>query len=108
MLDNVVSQLTLLKQVIMARWVVTWVQRVLNYRQRLTLLLHVSFIIGLFLIIILIKFINYLVPPLRPELELLTRPRNGAFEVDQQLKANCISRDGRPAANITWFLGNFN
>lgn len=43
-------------------------------------------------------------PPLRPELEFSPRAHNGAYEIDQQLQARCISRDGRPAAAISWYL----
>ena len=42
--------------------------------------------------------------PLRPEIRVETQPRNGAFEIDQTLEATCISRDGRPPAEIVWFL----
>lgn len=44
------------------------------------------------------------VAPLRPELEIHTRPRGGSFEIDEQFHARCISRDGRPPAQIQWFL----
>lgn len=44
------------------------------------------------------------VPPLRPELEFSPRARNGAYEIDQQLQARCISRDGRPPATLSWWL----
>ncbi|GAB0094908.1 fasciclin-3 [Sergentomyia squamirostris] len=42
--------------------------------------------------------------PQRPQLEILTQGRNGAFEVDTEFQAKCISHDGRPPANITWYL----
>lgn len=43
-------------------------------------------------------------PPLRPELEFSPRPRNGAYEIDQQIQARCISRDGRPPATLHWLV----
>lgn len=43
-------------------------------------------------------------PPLRPELEFSPRARQGAYEIDQQIQARCISRDGRPPATLQWFL----
>lgn len=43
--------------------------------------------------------------PLRPELEILTRTLTDGFEMDQEFRAKCISRDGRPASNLTWSLG---
>ncbi|XP_055716712.1 fasciclin-3 isoform X1 [Phlebotomus papatasi] len=42
--------------------------------------------------------------PQRPQLEILSQGRNGAFEVDTEFQAKCISHDGRPPANITWYL----
>uniref|UniRef100_A0A7G3ADH6 Putative cell adhesion molecule 4 n=1 Tax=Lutzomyia longipalpis TaxID=7200 RepID=A0A7G3ADH6_LUTLO len=46
--------------------------------------------------------------PQRPQLEILTQGRNGAFEVDTEFQAKCISHDGRPPANLTWFLDDEN
>lgn len=44
--------------------------------------------------------------PSRPEMELITQPTiKGAFEANSEFRASCISRNGRPAANITWLLG---
>lgn len=42
--------------------------------------------------------------PIRPELEIITAQVDG-FQMDQDFRAKCISRDGRPAANLTWSLG---
>uniref|UniRef100_U5EPA2 Putative cell adhesion molecule 4 n=1 Tax=Corethrella appendiculata TaxID=1370023 RepID=U5EPA2_9DIPT len=46
------------------------------------------------------------VAPQPPEIEIFTSAvsRNNALEVDKEFSANCISRDGRPAANLSWFL----
>uniref|UniRef100_A0A1L8E3S7 Putative cell adhesion molecule 4 n=2 Tax=Nyssomyia neivai TaxID=330878 RepID=A0A1L8E3S7_9DIPT len=46
--------------------------------------------------------------PQRPQLEILTPGRNGAFEVDSEFQAKCVSHDGRPPANLTWFLDDEN
>ncbi|CAD7079919.1 unnamed protein product [Hermetia illucens] len=45
-------------------------------------------------------------PPHRPELEVISKPPRNFFEADETLQARCISRDGRPAANISWFLND--
>lgn len=45
-----------------------------------------------------------LVAPRRPEIQLPTQPRSGAFEISQPFSATCISRDGRPPAKLEWFL----
>ncbi|XP_037041947.1 fasciclin-3 isoform X3 [Bradysia coprophila] len=42
--------------------------------------------------------------PLRPELELYTKSETGAYQIGQQFHAACISRDGRPPSNITFYL----
>ncbi|XP_031629264.1 fasciclin-3 isoform X2 [Contarinia nasturtii] len=43
-------------------------------------------------------------PPKRPEINIHTNMNRGSFEIDQDFEAECISRDGRPAANLQWFL----
>lgn len=43
-------------------------------------------------------------PPLRPELEINTKSQTGIYEIGEQFRATCISRDGRPASNITFYL----
>lgn len=44
-------------------------------------------------------------PPLRPELEINTKPQSGgAYEIGEQFRATCISRDGRPPANISFYI----
>lgn len=47
-----------------------------------------------------------LVPPQRPEIKLQSDARRGSFEIDQDFQATCISRDGRPPAQLQWFLDN--
>lgn len=43
-------------------------------------------------------------PPRRPEIKINSdRPRN-TFEIDQEFQAMCISREGRPAAKLEWYL----
>lgn len=42
--------------------------------------------------------------PIRPELVILSQSAGDGFEMDQEFRAQCISRDGRPAANLTWTL----
>lgn len=43
--------------------------------------------------------------PERPEMNLITQPQiKGSFEAYTELRASCISREGRPQANITWLL----
>lgn len=45
--------------------------------------------------------------PSRPELELITKPTiKGSYEANSEFRARCTSRGGRPAANITWLLGD--
>ncbi|GJQ75304.1 putative coreceptor-mediated virion attachment to host cell [Trypoxylus dichotomus] len=41
--------------------------------------------------------------PRAPELEL-ARDTYGQYKVNEMLKASCIVKDGRPVANISWFL----
>ncbi|KAH8262306.1 hypothetical protein KR038_000936, partial [Drosophila bunnanda] len=43
--------------------------------------------------------------PQQPIIELLTRPnREGYFNENTEFKARCTVRDGRPPANISWFI----
>ncbi|KAJ6633129.1 Fasciclin-3, partial [Pseudolycoriella hygida] len=42
--------------------------------------------------------------PLRPELEINTKSQSGSYEIGEQFRATCISRDGRPPSNITFYL----
>ncbi|KAH8334069.1 hypothetical protein KR059_006355 [Drosophila kikkawai] len=45
--------------------------------------------------------------PQQPIIELLTRPnREGYFNENTEFKARCTVRDGRPPANISWFIDN--
>lgn len=45
--------------------------------------------------------------PDRPEMEVITQSNNrGAYEANSDFRATCIIRNGRPAANITWMLGD--
>ncbi|XP_061389984.1 fasciclin-3 [Musca vetustissima] len=45
--------------------------------------------------------------PKQPRIELITKPDNdGYFSEDVTFKARCIVEDGRPHANITWYLDN--
>lgn len=43
-------------------------------------------------------------PPQRPEIKINTELRRSSFEIDQDFQATCISRDGRPPAQLYWFL----
>lgn len=50
-------------------------------------------------------------PPLRPKLEIaMTRSgekrsiRNATFETGDEVSFKCVSPNGRPAAQLTWFL----
>lgn len=45
-----------------------------------------------------------IVPPLRPELQIVSGNRQGSFEIDQKIELKCIARDGRPAAKLLWLL----
>lgn len=45
-------------------------------------------------------------PPQRPEIQLQSDARRGTFEIDQEFQARCVSRDGRPPAQLQWFLDN--
>jgi hypothetical protein len=49
--------------------------------------------------------INFLstAPPLAPEIDLNNQ---GFFESNTRMNVSCTSRDGRPAAQINWFLGD--
>ncbi|XP_055838256.1 fasciclin-3 isoform X2 [Episyrphus balteatus] len=43
--------------------------------------------------------------PHQPVIELLSKPdQDEAFAAESKFAARCIVRDGRPAANITWFV----
>lgn len=42
--------------------------------------------------------------PLQPELEVITKTKTNTYEIGQEFRATCISRDGRPPSNITFFL----
>lgn len=42
--------------------------------------------------------------PNPPELEIKTKSKTGTYEIAEQFSATCISRDGRPPSNITFFL----
>lgn len=44
-------------------------------------------------------------PPIRPEIEY---PQNAGeyHEINTEFRAMCVSRDGRPAANLSWYLEN--
>lgn len=42
--------------------------------------------------------------PLRPELEINTKSQSGSYEIGQKFQATCISRDGRPPSNISFYL----
>lgn len=45
--------------------------------------------------------------PQQPIIELLTRPnREGYFSEGTEFKARCTVRDGRPPANISWYIDN--
>lgn len=45
--------------------------------------------------------------PARPEMKWITEPQiSGSFEAYTDFRASCISRQGRPPANITWLLGD--
>lgn len=44
-----------------------------------------------------------LVPPQRPEIQPNTASQ---FQIDQDLQVNCVSRNGRPPAQLYWFLDN--
>lgn len=41
---------------------------------------------------------------MQPELEVLSGSHRGQLEIDEKFTAKCISRDGRPAATLSWFL----
>lgn len=43
-------------------------------------------------------------PPSRPEIKINTELRRNTFEIDQDFQATCISREGRPPAQLYWFL----
>lgn len=42
--------------------------------------------------------------PLRPELEINTKSQSGSYEIGEEFRATCISRDGRPPSNISFYL----
>ncbi|KAH8412563.1 hypothetical protein KR009_003150, partial [Drosophila setifemur] len=45
--------------------------------------------------------------PQQPIIELLSKPnRDGFFEEGTQFQARCSVRDGRPPANISWYIDN--
>lgn len=44
--------------------------------------------------------------PLPPELETQPCTREDICQVDDRFQAICISRDGRPAASIEWYIDN--
>lgn len=45
--------------------------------------------------------------PHQPVIELLSKPdQDEAFVAESKFAARCIVRDGRPAANITWFIND--
>lgn len=45
--------------------------------------------------------------PQQPIIELISKAnRDGFFNEDTEFHARCIVRDGRPPANITWYLDN--
>lgn len=52
------------------------------------------------------------VPPLRPKLEIVSATatgekrsiRNASFEIDEQVSVKCVSPNGRPAAQLAWYL----
>lgn len=46
--------------------------------------------------------------PQQPLIELMTKAdRDGYFPEGAQFRARCIVRDGRPAANISWFIDDY-
>lgn len=44
--------------------------------------------------------------PARPELQVQTQPTRGAHDLEAAFRAICISREGRPPAQLQWFLGD--
>ncbi|XP_034101643.1 fasciclin-3 isoform X3 [Drosophila albomicans] len=45
--------------------------------------------------------------PKQPMIELITKPnRDGYFSENTEFHARCIVRDGRPPANISWYIDN--
>lgn len=52
-------------------------------------------------------FFNISVRPKQPLVELITKPdREGYFSEDSTFKARCIVPEGRPHANISWYIDN--
>lgn len=49
-------------------------------------------------------FFLLIVVPIQPELEVESGSQRGQLEIDEKFTAKCISRDGRPAATLSWFL----
>lgn len=47
-----------------------------------------------------------LVPPRKPEIKINSEQQRSSFEIDQNLRATCIVRDGRPPALLQWFIDN--
>lgn len=45
-----------------------------------------------------------LVAPIHPELEIKSKSQSGPLEIGEQIRATCISRDGRPSSNISFYL----
>lgn len=51
---------------------------------------------------------NILGSPKPPELDLSRGADHlNVYKVDDSLQAVCMVRDGRPVANISWYLGKF-
>lgn len=42
--------------------------------------------------------------PIKPELEILNSRRNNQLEINDRFVAKCSSRNGVPAAKLSWFL----
>jgi len=55
----------------------------------------------------MVYFSNFSVRPQQPIIELLSRPnREGYFNEGTEFRARCSVRDGRPPANISWYIDN--
>lgn len=55
----------------------------------------------------LLFFISFIVRPQQPIIELISKPnRDGFFSESTEFHARCSVRDGRPAANISWYIDN--
>lgn len=50
--------------------------------------------------------VHVLVPPRKPEIKINTEQQRNSFEIDQNFRATCIARDGRPPARLQWFIDN--